>query len=83
MKSNVITIRVEQEISDLVEKLLRYKLARNKAEAVRIIMRDGIPNAKKVVERKENGKEIVKKWLKHGLPELPKDLSIISIKERE
>ena len=83
MKADVITIRVDQEISDLVENLLRYKLARNKAEAVRIIMRQGISNAKKVVERKEKGKEVVRKWLKHGLPELPKDLSTISISARE
>ena len=42
-------------------------------------------NAKrqKNVEQKEKSQAIIKKWKERGLPELPHDLSEISIKERE
>lgn len=38
---------------------------------------------KKNLDRKEKSQEIIKKWKENGLPELPEDLSEISIKERE
>ncbi len=37
---------------------------------------------KKTIERKEKSQAIIRKWKEKGLPELPQDLSEISIKER-
>jgi predicted transcriptional regulator YheO len=83
MVSNVIALRIDTNTSDLIEKLIRYKIATNRADALRWIMQNGMQNAKKTVDRKEKSQEIIKKWKEKGLPELPKDLSEISIKERD
>ena len=83
MVSNVITVRIDDNTSDLIDKLIKYKLAINKADALRLIMQNGMQSAKKTVERKEKSQDIIKKWKKKGLPELPPDLSEVSIKERE
>ncbi len=83
MVSNVIALRIDDNTSDLIDKLIKYKLAANRADALRWIMQNGMQSAKKTVERKEKSKNLIKKWKEKGLPELPKDLSEISIKERE
>ncbi|MHB1440775.1 MAG: hypothetical protein ACYCSO_07200 [Cuniculiplasma sp.] len=46
-------------------------------------MQNGIQNTKKTIERKERSEVIIKNWKEKGLPELPHDLSEISIKDRE
>ena len=46
-------------------------------------MQNGMQSAKKTLERKEKSQDIIKKWKEKGLPELPNDLSEISIRERE
>lgn len=83
MTTNVIALRIDDNTSDLIDKLIKYKLASNKANALRWIMQNGMQSAKKTVERKERSQAIIKKWKEKGLPELPHDLSEISIKERE
>ena len=83
MASNVIALRIDDNTSDLIDKLIKYKLASNRADALRWIMQNGMQSAKKTVERKERSQAIIKKWKEKGLPELPHDLSEISMKERE
>ncbi len=83
MKTNVITARIDDYTVNLIEKLIRYKLADTKANALRWIMQNGIQGAKRTIERKERSEIIVKKWKEKGLPELPQDLSEISIRDRE
>lgn len=83
MVSNVIALRVDDNTADVVEKLIKYKLASSKADALRWIMQNGIQSAKKVIERKEKSQAIIKKWKEKGLPDLPLNLSEISIKDRE
>ena len=83
MVSNVIALRIDSNTSELIEKLIKYKIAINRTAALRWIMQNGLQSAKKTIERKEKSQEIIKKWKENGLPELPEDLSAISIKERE
>jgi len=83
MKTNVIAVRVDDYTTDLIEKLIKYKLAENKADSLRWIMQNGIQNTKKTIERKERSELIIKKWKEKGLPELPHDLSEISVRSRE
>ena len=83
MVSNVIALRIDDNTSDLIEKLIKYKLAVNRTAALRWIMQNGMQSAKKTLERKEKSQDIIKKWKEKGLPELPNDLSEISIRERE
>ncbi|MHB1470909.1 MAG: hypothetical protein ACYCSA_08240 [Thermoplasmataceae archaeon] len=83
MRTNVIALRIDNYTADLIEKIIRYKLADNKADALRLIMQNGIQSAKKSVERKERSEIIIKKWKEKELPELPENLSEISIRDRE
>ncbi|MHB1709729.1 MAG: hypothetical protein ACYCT2_09690 [Thermoplasmataceae archaeon] len=83
MKTNVIALRIDNYTAEIIEKLIRYKLADNKADALRWIMQNGIQSAKRTIERKERSEIIIKKWKEKGLPELPQDLSEISIRDRE
>jgi methyltransferase-like protein len=83
MVSNVIALRIDDNTANLIDKLIRYKLANNKADALRCIMQNGIQNTKKIIEQKEKNKAIIRKWKEKGLPELPRDLSESSIRERE
>ncbi|MHB8396870.1 MAG: hypothetical protein ACYDAZ_02305 [Thermoplasmataceae archaeon] len=83
MRTNVIALRINNYTADLIEKLIRYKLADNKADALRWIMQNGIQSAERTIERKERSEIIIKKWKEKGLPELPQDLSEISIRDRE
>ncbi|MCL6090938.1 MAG: hypothetical protein M1393_07875 [Candidatus Thermoplasmatota archaeon] len=83
MKTDVIAIRVDEQISDLVNKIIEYKLAKNKTDAIRWIMKYGMQTTKKTIEKKEQSRLIIEKWKKNGFPKLPVNLSEISIKERE
>ncbi|MCL5678653.1 MAG: hypothetical protein M1301_00290 [Candidatus Thermoplasmatota archaeon] len=83
MVTNVIALRIDDNTSNLIDKLIRYKLASNKTDALRWIMQYGMQSAKKTVERREKSQAIIKVWKEKGLPELPSDLSEISIKERD
>ncbi|MHB1507370.1 MAG: hypothetical protein ACYCUZ_04870 [Cuniculiplasma sp.] len=83
MRTNVIAIRIDDYMADLIEKLIKYKIAKNKTDALRWIMQNGTQNTKKTIERKERSELIIKKWKKEGLPVMPQDLSEISIKDRE
>jgi hypothetical protein len=83
MRTNVIAIRIDDYMADLIEKLIKYKIAKNKTDALRWIMQNGTQNTKKTIERKERSELIIKKWKKEGLPVMPEDLSEISIKDRE
>ena len=47
MVTNVITLRIDDNTSNLVDKLIKYNLANNRANALRWIMQNGMQNAKK------------------------------------
>ena len=83
MVTNVIALRIDDNTSNLIDKLIKYKLASNKTDALRWIMQYGMQSAKKTVERREKSQAIIKVWKEKGLPELPPNLSEISIKERD
>ncbi|MHB1709367.1 MAG: hypothetical protein ACYCT2_07835 [Thermoplasmataceae archaeon] len=83
MVTNVIALRVDDNTLDLIEKLIKYKLVGNKADALRWIMQNGIQRAKKAVETKEKSQTIINEWKEKGPPDLPQDLSEISIRDRD
>lgn len=83
MKTSVIGIRIDSETSTLVERLIKYKLAANRADAIRYIMLYGIKSASSIVTRKETAERILSTWHKKGFPRLPEDLSERALKERE
>ncbi len=83
MVSNVVTLRIDDKTANLVDKLIKYKLAKNKADALRWIMQNGMSNTKKAVEQREKSQAIIRNWKKNRFPVLPRSLSELSIKERE
>ncbi|WMT43942.1 MAG: hypothetical protein RE469_06965 [Cuniculiplasma divulgatum] len=83
MVSSVIALRIDDNTSDLIDKLIKYKLATSKADALRWTMQNGMQSAKKTVERKEKSQAIIRVWKERGLPKLPNDLSESSIKDRD
>lgn len=83
MVTHVIALRIDDDTSILIANLMRYKLASNKADALRWIMQNGMQNAKKIIERRKRSQAIIRIWKEKGLPELPPNLSEISIKERD
>ena len=83
MVTNVIALRVDDNTLNLIEKMIKYKLVGNKADALRWIMQNGIKNAKKAIEAKEKNQAIINEWKKRGSPDLPQNLSEISIKDRD
>lgn len=83
MNTDVIAIRIDQDTSDLVMKLMKHRLARNKTDAIKFIMQKGMNNAKDTIARKEQSAITVKMWRKKGLPKLSKNISDLSMRERE
>jgi gamma-glutamyl phosphate reductase len=83
MKTDVIGIRIDEQTSELLNTLIEYKIVKNKTDAVRWIMKHGMQTTKKIIEKKKASQFIIEKWKKEGFPELPENLSEISIKERE
>ncbi|MHB1493804.1 MAG: hypothetical protein ACYCSG_00905 [Thermoplasmataceae archaeon] len=83
MKTEVIAIRIDHDISELINKLIKYKLSKNKTDAIRTIMQNGVHDARRMIEKKEKSEQIIKKWRENGFPTLPDNLSEVSIRERE
>ncbi len=83
MKTDVIGLRLDQETSTTVKKLIEFHMVKSKTNAVKFIMKRGIMETTHIIERKEESRRIIKKWKEEGSPILSQDLSNISIKERE
>ncbi len=83
MRSHAIAVRIDDYMVDLVNKIIKYKFANSKADALRWLMQNGMRSAKEVVQRKERTEVIIKKWKENGLPDLPSNLSEVSIKDRD
>lgn len=83
MVSSVIGIRIDKKTSEIVVKLNQLKIVKSRTVAVKFIMKHGIIQTRKIIERKEESHEIIRKWKKEGFPLLPDDLSERSIEERE
>ena len=83
MKTSMLGIRIDAETLILIEGLIKYKLAANKADAIRYIMHYGMKAASSTVARKEAAQTILLAWHKKGFPKLPKNLSEILLRERD
>lgn len=83
MKTDVIGVRIDPETSIIVGKLIKFKIVKNKTDAIKFLMKHGTASTRKMVERKEDSHIIIKKWKREGFPNLPEDLSDRSISDRE
>ncbi len=83
MKTDVIGVRIDPETSIIVRKMIEFRIVKNKADAIKFLMKHGLAVTKKILDTKEKSHEILWKWKKEGFPDLPEDLSDMSITERE
>ena len=81
--NNVISVRVNNELLTIIDKLISLKIVKNKTEAVNFILNNGIESTRTTIQTKENAKKLLEKYLNEGLPDLPPGLSDKSIEERE
>ena len=81
--NNVISVRVNNELLTVIDKLISLKIVKNKTEAVNFILNNGIESTRTTIQTKENAKKLLEKYLNEGLPDLPPGLSDKSIEERE
>ncbi len=81
--NNVISVRVNDEVLNAINKLISLDIVKNKTAALNFILNNGIQKAEDTIEIKENAKKLLEKYLREGLPELPENLSDRSIEERE
>ena len=81
--NNVISVRVNYEVLNTINKLISLDIVKNKTAALNFILNNGIQKAEDTIEIKENAKKLLEKYLREGLPELPENLSNRSIEERE
>ncbi|SMD30833.1 ETC complex I subunit [Picrophilus oshimae] len=66
-----------------MNRLISFKIVDSKTEAINYMLEHGIEYTMNVIEKKERSRELLERYLHEGLPELPSDLSDISIMERE
>ncbi len=81
--NNVISVRVNDNMLNVINKLISLNIVKNKTAALNFILNNGIQKAQNIIETKENANKLLDKYLRDGLPELPGNLSDRSIKERE
>ncbi len=81
--NKVVSIRLSEDMINTINKLIEFKIANNRTDAINYIMENGVNNVNNLIKKKEKTQELLKKYLKEGLPELPAGLSEKSIIERE
>jgi len=81
--NKVVSIRLSEGMINTINKLIELKIANNRTDAINYIMENGVNNVNNLIKKKEKTQELLKKYLKEGLPELPSGLSEKSILERE
>jgi hypothetical protein len=64
----VITIKVEKRIAELIDKMIKLRIARTKNEAVNLLIEYGRSEIEKRIEKEEKVEELVNKWLNEGFP---------------
>ena len=63
-----ITVKVNEEIAKLIEKMIELGLAKSKNEAVNMLIEYGRTEIEKMVKEQEEALKLAEKWLKEGFP---------------
>ncbi|AAY79738.1 hypothetical protein [Sulfolobus acidocaldarius] len=78
----VVTIKVNDDINEVAEEMIRLGIARSKNEAFNIMIRKGLNEVKRIVDKRKKVNELVERWQREGLPiELPNSNKIIADRE--
>ncbi|QIW22859.1 VapB-type antitoxin [Sulfolobus sp. S-194] len=68
MVNIVITIKVNEEIAKLIEKMIELGIARSKNEAVNLLIEYGRAEIEKKIREQEEVIRLADEWLKSGFP---------------
>ncbi|GAA5418473.1 hypothetical protein [Sulfurisphaera tokodaii] len=68
MVNVVITIKVNEEIAKLIEKMIKLGIARSKNEAVNLLIEYGRVEIEKKIREQEEVMRLVDEWFKNGFP---------------
>lgn len=68
MVNVVITVKVNEEIAKLIEKMIELGIARSKNEAVNLLIEYGRAEIEKKIREQEEVMRLVDEWLKNGFP---------------
>jgi len=63
-----VTIKVNQRVVEIVEKMIELGIARSRNHAYNIIIEAGLPKALELIERKKKVNELIDKFMREGLP---------------
>ena len=63
-----MTIKVRQEVLELVEEMIRLGLARSRNQAFNMIIEMGLSEAANLVRRKRAVEKLVREYMERGLP---------------
>jgi len=66
--SVVITIKVDKQIAELIEKMISLGIAKTKNETVNLLIEQGRNEVETWIEKEEKVEELVNKWLKDSFP---------------
>ncbi|AHC50820.1 VapB-type antitoxin [Sulfolobus acidocaldarius SUSAZ] len=78
----VVTIKVNDDINEVAEEMVRLGIARSKNEAFNIMIRKGLNEVKRIVDKRKKVNDLVERWQREGLPiELPNSNKIIADRE--
>ena len=63
-----VTIRVSEEVSRVIDEMVRLGIAESRDHALGMIIEAGLPKALELIERRREVEELVNKFLREGLP---------------
>ena len=68
----IVTVAIKKEnrkkIKEIVEKMIKLKVAENKNEAINILISYGIEKMEEKIKEEEKINELAEKWIKEGFP---------------
>ncbi len=63
-----VAIRKENRKKIKIEKMIKLKIAKNKNEAINLLISYGIEKMEEKIKEEEKVNELVEKWIKEGFP---------------
>jgi len=68
----IITVAIKKEnrkkIKEIIERMIKLKVAKNKNEAINLLISYGIEKMEEKIKEEEKISELVEKWIKEGFP---------------
>jgi len=79
-----VTIKVKEEVAEVVEEMVKLGIARSRNHAYNIIIEAGLPKVLELIEHRRKVRELADRFLREGLPyrDLPTVRDVEEVRER-